>query len=137
MFDYLIGNFDRHFGNIGVDANTGDLSPFYDHAAGLQLSDENRESLIYDVESEKRVAHRDIPLHLIKKIGITYVSKFYTRCSELNVYNVLLKVQTVMGNQSYEEYEEILPELLNSGINWIKDAVILAAGGKHGSTLRN
>jgi len=124
LFDFLIGNFDRHYGNIGIDLNTGDIAPFYDNAAGLYLTNDNKPSLLYDEQSEKQILHQDIPSYLVRKLGVALVANFFERCHNINIHDILLKLEKVMGRQVYDSYAETLPDLIDERCEIIRTAVI-------------
>jgi hypothetical protein len=123
LFDYLIENLDRHYGNIGVDAFTGDLAPFYDNAASLSLSGEVKSSLIIDEETSLPIMHSEIPLHLAHRYGnffLKYGSEFYKSCTSLNMYEILEPLRNVMGNMKHNDYMDYLPNIIDARVQELR-----------------
>jgi hypothetical protein len=126
LFDYLIENLDRHYGNIGIDLNTGDIAPYYDNAASLFLCSEDRLSMFYDESEKRRIYYSEIPQYLAShndSAFIKYGSEFYQRCRNLNIYDILLKIEKCMGRSKYQDYEDSLPSLIDGRVRNIKDVV--------------
>jgi hypothetical protein len=126
LFDYLIENTDRHYGNIGIDDQNGDIAPFYDNAASLSLFSENKASLLYDRENSTWVYHCDIPSYLLRTFKIYFIvygSRFLKRCENLNIVDILLRIEGVMGRTKSEEYMDTLPDLIESRIETLRSVL--------------
>jgi hypothetical protein len=126
LFDYLIGNCDRHYGNIGVDGVTGDIAPLYDHGPGFSLSGLETEFMLYDIETGKKVLLCEVPQVLLKQWGVIfakYGSEFYKRYEEVDVYGILLDMQDILGASCYTRYEEELVPLLDERMRMLKEVI--------------
>lgn len=132
LFDYLIENHDRHYGNIGVDSNTGDIAPYYDNAASLSLVTQDKLTMLYDEAANRRISHSEIPHYLASfqdGAFLKYGSEFYKRCRDLNIYDILLKLKKCMSTMKYEDYEEKMPKLIDNRVQTIRDVLTKMTGG--------
>jgi hypothetical protein len=111
---------------IGIDGNTGDITPFYDHAASFLFLAES-ESMLYDEKTGTRVPQLKVPDYLRNKFGIQFYkhgSVFYEMCMSLDPYELLAPLRSVMGRHKHEDFEEGLYNQITERLHILRDELI-------------
>ncbi|MEN1989466.1 HipA domain-containing protein [Paenibacillus hubeiensis] len=100
IFDYVIGNRDRHFGNFAIHTSTGELSPLYDNAASLcyGISAARAKAFLTDLNSLHNYAfdlmsQARIPVERAKLLELVYYLKDRYPLVWENVIPVFLSLQ--------------------------------------------
>jgi len=115
LFDFLVNNGDRHFMNIGINSITGDIAHLYDHGASFSNIGLNYTTMLYDIETQEKVLSSDLLEHMFSKLGMFFVDEVITFCEDcarINIYDILLTLEKVLGSYKNEVYQDTIPMLL-------------------------
>jgi hypothetical protein len=119
LFDYLVNNGDRHFMNIGINSATGNIAHLYDHGASFSNIGIEYHTMLYNIETREKVLSSHLLEHMYSKLGMFFVNemiKFCLDCSKINIYDILISLEKILGSFKNENYQDKIPAMLDEKI---------------------